>query len=76
MEKWFRESGAEYTYMATEKDNTASLKLFTGKCGYTQFRTPAILVNPVFAHRVSTDSRRVTLIKLSPRDAELLYRLR
>ncbi|PKI44905.1 probable N-acetyltransferase HLS1 [Punica granatum] len=76
MEEWFRESGAEYAYMATETDNTASLKLFVGKCGYTRFRTPAILVNPVFAHRLSTDSRRVTLIKLSPRDAELLYRLR
>ncbi|KAK4773024.1 hypothetical protein SAY87_028043 [Trapa incisa] len=76
MEEWFRENGAEYSYMATEKDNTASLKLFVGKCGYTKFRTPALLVNPVFAHPVSTDSRRVTLIKLSLPDAELLYRLR
>lgn len=73
MEEWFRESGAEYSYIATENDNYASVKLFTDKCGYSKFRTPSILVNPVFAHRVSV-SKLVTIIKLSPSDAEALYR--
>lgn len=73
MEEWFRDNGAEYAYMATEKDNVASVKLFTDKCGYSKFRTPCILVNPVFAHRVTTSSK-VTIIKLSPNDAESLYR--
>ncbi|KAH8508581.1 hypothetical protein Peur_050456 [Populus x canadensis] len=75
MEDWFRQNGAEYSYMATESDNHASVKLFTGKCGYSTFRTPSILVNPVFAHRV-TVSNRITIIKLTPPDAELLYRRR
>ncbi|XP_027348467.1 probable N-acetyltransferase HLS1 [Abrus precatorius] len=75
MEKWFRDNGAEYAYMATEKDNVASVKLFTDKCGYSKFRTPSILVNPVFAHRVKTSSK-VTIIRLTPNDAELLYRNR
>ncbi|KAL2246764.1 UNVERIFIED_CONTAM: putative N-acetyltransferase HLS1-like protein [Sesamum indicum] len=75
MEQWFGENGAEYSYMATETDNQASVKLFTQKCDYCKFRTPAILVQPVFAHRVRID-KRVTIIKLSPADAEVLYRRR
>ncbi|KAK9285571.1 hypothetical protein L1049_024766 [Liquidambar formosana] len=75
MEEWFRENGAEYSYIATENDNQASVKLFTHKCGYSKFRTPSILVNPVFAHRVPV-SDRVTVLKLTPSDAETLYRRR
>ncbi|KAK7263245.1 hypothetical protein RJT34_30832 [Clitoria ternatea] len=74
LEEWFRDHGAEYAYMATENDNVASVKLFTDKCGYSKFRTPSILVNPVFGHRVSTSSSKFTIIKLAPNDAELLYR--
>lgn len=73
MEEWFRENGAEYSYMATENDNEPSIQLFTHKCGYYKFRTPTILVQPVFAHRVRV-TRRVTILKLSPSDAETLYR--
>ncbi|CAN4079765.1 unnamed protein product [Withania somnifera] len=73
MEEWFRANGAEYSYIATENDNQASIKLFNHKCGYSKFRTPSILVQPVFAHRVRV-STRVTIIKLSPMDAETLYR--
>ncbi|OIT40595.1 PREDICTED: probable N-acetyltransferase HLS1 [Nicotiana attenuata] len=75
MEEWFRVNGAEYSYIATENDNQASIKLFTHKCGYSKFRTPSILVQPVFAHRARVSSR-VTIIKLSPTDAETLYRRR
>ncbi|KAL8528802.1 hypothetical protein ACS0TY_006313 [Phlomoides rotata] len=75
MEEWFTENGAEYSYMATEKDNEASVTLFTQKCAYSKFRTPSILVQPVFAHRLSVSSR-VAVIELSPADAELLYRRR
>lgn len=73
LEEWFRENGAEYSYIATENDNHASVKLFTHKCGYTKFRTPSILVQPVFAHRVKI-STTVTIFKLSPTEAETLYR--
>uniref|UniRef100_A0A6N2KXS8 N-acetyltransferase domain-containing protein n=1 Tax=Salix viminalis TaxID=40686 RepID=A0A6N2KXS8_SALVM len=75
MEDWFRQNGAEYSYIATENDNNASVNLFTDKCGYSKFRTPSILVNPVFAHRVPV-SKRVAIIKLTPSDAEILYRRR
>ncbi|KAK0603935.1 hypothetical protein LWI29_010299 [Acer saccharum] len=73
IEEWFRETGAEYSYIATENDNYASVKLFTDKCGYSKFRTPSILVNPVFAHRLAV-SGKVTVIGLGPSDAETLYR--
>ncbi|KAH6799594.1 hypothetical protein C2S51_036078 [Perilla frutescens var. frutescens] len=75
MEEWFVENGAEYSYMATENDNLPSLSLFTQKSGYTKFRTPAILVQPVFAHRVKT-SKKTVIIKLTVADAEALYRRR
>ncbi|KAG0488949.1 hypothetical protein HPP92_007760 [Vanilla planifolia] len=73
MEDWFRSNGAEYAYMATEKDNEASLRLFTDRCGYTKFRTPKLLVQPVFAHSLGP---RAALISLRPTDAESLYRRR
>lgn len=72
IEEWFRQKGAEYAYMATESDNDASVNLFTKKCAYSKFRTPSILVQPVFAHKVRV-TKRVTLIKLTPLEAELLY---
>ncbi|KAF6170609.1 hypothetical protein GIB67_020171 [Kingdonia uniflora] len=75
LEEWFRGNGAEYSYMATDNDNQASVKLFTDRCGYSKFRTPSILVQPVFAHRVKL-SNRVNIIKLSPSEAETLYRKR
>ncbi|XP_077233443.1 putative N-acetyltransferase HLS1 [Tasmannia lanceolata] len=75
IETWFQENGAEYSYMATDKDNEASIKLFTEKCGYVKFRNPSILVQPIFAHRVKLPSR-VTIFKITPHDAESLYRRR
>ncbi|GAU26115.1 hypothetical protein TSUD_225780 [Trifolium subterraneum] len=73
MEAWFRDNGAEYSYMATETENLASVKLFTEKCGYSKFRTPSILVNPVFAHKTKI-SPNITIIPLTPSDAVILYR--
>ncbi|KAJ6808419.1 putative N-acetyltransferase HLS1 [Iris pallida] len=73
MEEWFREKGAEYSYMATDIDNEASVRLFTGRCGYSKFRTPSILVHPVYAHRLPT-GRHVSIVRLSPAESELVYR--
>ncbi|CAL9780177.1 unnamed protein product [Musa acuminata subsp. burmannicoides] len=73
MEGWFREKGAEYAYMATGKDNEASMRLFTERCDYTKFRAPTILVHPVFAHRLPVP-RSVTVLRLGHADAEAIYR--
>lgn len=73
METWFVENGVDYSYMATENDNLASVKLFTQKCGYSKFRTPSILVQPIFAHRIKP-TKGVAIVKLTSSEAESLYR--
>uniref|UniRef100_A0A0E0AF77 N-acetyltransferase domain-containing protein n=1 Tax=Oryza glumipatula TaxID=40148 RepID=A0A0E0AF77_9ORYZ len=75
MEEWFREMGAEYAYVATDRDNEPSVRLFTGACGYAKFRTPSVLVHPVFGHDLAP-SRRAAVVRLDAREAELLYRRR
>lgn len=59
--------------MATEKDNEACIKLFVDKCSFTKFRSPAILVHPVYAHsnRISSS---INILKLEVTEAEELYR--
>ncbi|KAF4382354.1 hypothetical protein G4B88_011306 [Cannabis sativa] len=76
MENWFIKNGAEYSYMATELDNQPSLNLFTQKLHYTKFRTPSVLVQPVFAHSLPTYANRVAIFKLTPTEADSLYRAR
>ncbi|KAG4206780.1 hypothetical protein ERO13_A03G028100v2 [Gossypium hirsutum] len=73
LEEWFIASGVDYAYMATEKDNDASFKLFVEKLSYVKFRTPAILVNPVNCpmYRISS---KYEFEKLKVEEAESLYR--
>ncbi|GLJ37700.1 hypothetical protein SUGI_0765780 [Cryptomeria japonica] len=73
IEKWFKANGAEYAYMATEKDNNACIKLFVEKCSFTKFRTPAMLVHPVQSHSKHISSS-VKILKLGMKEAEALYR--
>ncbi|KAK6927099.1 GNAT domain [Dillenia turbinata] len=73
LEQWFIDNQVNFAYMATEKDNEASVKLFINKLGYIPFRTPAILVNPV-CHRSSHISTNIEIRKLRTDQAELLYR--
>ena len=75
MEEWFRQAGADYAYVATDRGNEPSVRLFTSRCGYAKFRTPSVLVHPVFRHDLAPP-RRVAVIRVPPRDAELLYRAR
>lgn len=75
LEQWFELMGAEYAYMATDRSNEASLRLFTGRCGYSKFRTPSLLVHPVHSHRLRPPPR-ATVVRLGARDAERLYRSR
>eukprot|EP00253_Pinus_taeda_P032640 PITA_32640 len=71
--EWSRRNGADYVYMAAEKDNEACIKLFVETCGFVKFRSPAILVHPVHCHskRISTG---VNILKLDVVEAESLYR--
>ncbi|KAL5580690.1 hypothetical protein UlMin_013132 [Ulmus minor] len=73
LEQWFLTNEVDYSYMATEKENEASVKLFVDKFGYNKFRTPAILVNPVqnFHSHISSN---IEITKLKTEHAEFLYR--
>ncbi|KAL6204389.1 PREDICTED: probable N-acetyltransferase HLS1 [Fragaria vesca subsp. vesca] len=73
LEDWFVANDVDYAYMATEKDNEASVRLFMEKFGYIKFRTPAILVNPV-RYRPRHVSSDVEIAKLKVEEAEFLYR--
>ncbi|KDO66957.1 hypothetical protein CISIN_1g016609mg [Citrus sinensis] len=72
LEEWFTSNDVDYAYMATEKDNEASVKLFVNKLGYVNFRTPAILVHPVNNRMFHTPSN-VQIRKLRIEEAENLY---
>ncbi|XP_057954631.1 probable N-acetyltransferase HLS1-like [Malania oleifera] len=75
LEEWFAANWVDYVYMATEKDNEASVRLFVDRLGYVKFRTPAILVNPVRRSRpYGGGGGAVRVYRLSVEAAESLYR--
>lgn len=77
VEEWFNANQVDYSYMATEKTNDASVHLFVNKLGYVKFRTPTILVQPVVhkSRRLSSFSNSgIEIVKLKIEQAELLYR--
>ncbi|XP_021664806.1 probable N-acetyltransferase HLS1 [Hevea brasiliensis] len=73
LEEWLIANDVDYAYMATEKDNEASVELFMNKLNYVKFLTPAILVNPV-NYRTLPISSSIEVAKVQPEKAELLYR--
>ena len=74
METWCKKNGAEYSYIATEIENEASVNLFTLKLGYRKYRAPSILVQPIYGKTKSIDSRNIKIVKLSIMQAEKLYK--
>ncbi|KAK4485819.1 hypothetical protein RD792_008466 [Penstemon davidsonii] len=73
LEKWSKENGAEYAYMATDCSNHPSLNLFTRKCNYVKFRNPTVLVQPVHLHYKPLPSD-IAIIRISPQLSETIYR--
>nr|GMD28151.1 probable N-acetyltransferase HLS1 [Ipomoea batatas] len=74
IEEWFLSRNVDYAYMATEKDNEASVKLFIHKFGYVRFKTPSILVHPVGRRPDLRPPAGVRISKVSVECAEFLYR--
>ncbi|KAG5011721.1 hypothetical protein AAZX31_09G035300 [Glycine max] len=72
-EEWMVRNGAEYAFLATEKNNGASKNLFTIKCNYVNLSSLVIFVQPTssLTKQISTD------IKIEKVDIDLaisLYR--
>ncbi|KAH7286399.1 hypothetical protein KP509_32G005300 [Ceratopteris richardii] len=74
MEQWCKTKGAEYVYIATEKDNAASVALFTKKLGYIEFRNPAILLQPVYVRCKRLCKKRIRIVELTAEEARNFYR--
>ncbi|XP_027368708.1 probable N-acetyltransferase HLS1-like [Abrus precatorius] len=47
VEEWMLRNGAEYAFLATEKNNDASRNLFTNKCNYVNLSSLVIFVHPI-----------------------------
>ncbi|XP_057431073.1 probable N-acetyltransferase HLS1-like [Lotus japonicus] len=73
LEEWFTCNDVDYSYMATDKNNHASVSLFMNKFSYTKFMTPAILVNPVNHYSLEIPSN-IEITRLKVEKAEPLYR--
>ncbi|KAJ1437602.1 GNAT domain [Sesbania bispinosa] len=73
LEEWFISNDVDYAYVATEKDNHASMSLFMEKFGYTKFRTLAVLINPVNQHSFQISSN-IEIARVKIEKAESLYR--
>ncbi|CAN8247456.1 unnamed protein product [Cochlearia groenlandica] len=74
LEEWFMTHNVDYAYMATQKDNEASLGLFVGTLGYTVFTSPSILVNPVNPGRNFKLPSDIEIRKLKVKEATSWYR--
>lgn len=73
-ESWCVRNGAEYSYIATDRSNTASLSLFTRRLSYAPFRSLAILTQPVHSHPLRIpSSASVSLFRLPPWLSTPLY---
>ncbi|KAH1209047.1 putative N-acetyltransferase HLS1-like [Glycine max] len=73
VEEWMVRNGAEYAFLATEKNNDASKNLFTIKCNYVNLSSLVIFVQPTssLTKQISRD------IKIEKVDIDLaisLYR--
>lgn len=47
VEEWLLRNGAEYTFLATEENNTAAINLYTLKCNYVNLSSLVIFVQPI-----------------------------
>lgn len=73
VEEWLLRNGAEYTFLATEKTNIASVNLFTLKCNYVNLSSLLIFVQPI-CFRAKNLSADVKIEKLHIDQAVSLYK--
>ncbi|KOM33432.1 hypothetical protein LR48_Vigan01g298800 [Vigna angularis] len=73
VEEWMLRNGAEYAFLATEKNNDASRNLFTNKCKYVSLSSLFIFVHPISfpAKQISKD---IEIEKVNIDQAISLYR--
>lgn len=73
VEEWMVRNGAQYTFLATEKNNVASTNLFTTKCNYINFSSLVIFVHPLNLPLRGLKSGDIKIEKLRLDQANSLY---
>lgn len=73
VEEWVLRNGAHYTFLATEKNNIASINLFTIKCNYVNLSSLVIYAQPIRS-RVNDISQDIKIEKLHVDQAISLYK--
>jgi hypothetical protein len=75
VEEWLLRNGAEYTFLATEENNTASMNLFTLKCSYVNLSSLVIFVQQIcFPAKNYNLSEDIRIEKLHIDQATSLYK--
>ncbi|XVE82266.1 hypothetical protein DITRI_Ditri15bG0134500 [Diplodiscus trichospermus] len=72
MEEWLINNGADYSFIATEKNNVASTNLFTAKCNYRNMSSLVIFVQPI-SYAMEGLSEGIKIEKLNINQAISLY---
>lgn len=76
VEEWLLRKGAQYTFLAAEKNNTASTNLFTSKCNYMNISSLIIFVQPVCSTAKDPVPQVIKIEKLHVDQAIFLYKNR
>ncbi|XP_059434469.1 probable N-acetyltransferase HLS1-like isoform X2 [Corylus avellana] len=75
VEEWLLRNGAEYTFLATEENNSASMNLFTLKCSYINLSSLVIFVQQIcFPAKNYSLSEDIKVEKLHIDQATSLYK--
>ncbi|XP_061990070.1 probable N-acetyltransferase HLS1 isoform X2 [Rosa rugosa] len=73
VEEWLLRKGAQYTFLATERNNTASTNLFTSKCNYENISSLIIFVQPICSSAKHLLPQNIKIEKLHVDQAISLY---
>ncbi|XP_050372551.1 probable N-acetyltransferase HLS1 [Argentina anserina] len=73
VEEWLLRNGAQYTFLATERNNTASTNLFTAKCSYMNISSLIIYVQSTCSSAKHLLHQTIKIEKLHVDQAISLY---
>jgi hypothetical protein len=73
IEEWMLRNGADYAFLATEKNNNASKNLFTNKCNYVNLTSLTIFLHPTTFPTNHISNKDIKIDKLNIDQAISLY---
>ncbi|XP_045833181.1 probable N-acetyltransferase HLS1 [Trifolium pratense] len=73
IEEWMLRNGADYAFLATEKNNNASKNLFTNKCNYVNLTSLTIFLHPTTFPTNHISNKDIKIDKINIDQAISLY---